>query len=151
MEKMYQNYKTIKNINPLFLLLALVVGVFFIFYIIKKLVFDVLAFLAPILLIAALIMNYRVVQGYIMWLWNNIRTNTVFGLIVTALSIVFFPVVSAYLAFRAYHLRGASFPKNEPNDGEYIKYQEIKKDDFLDISREKQKRKDLSEDYSDLI
>ncbi len=151
MEKMYQNYKTFKSINPLVLIIGLIFGLFFLFWFIKNIIFKILYLVAPILFLAAIVMNYKVVWGYVIWLFNSIKTRPLFGLAATAISIVGYPFVGVYLALRAYQLRGKSFQNPVSKDGEYIKYTEIENEDFLDISNEKQKQADLKTDYGDLI
>jgi hypothetical protein len=151
MEKMYQNYKTFRNVNPLILILGLIFGLLFIFWFIKNIIFKILYLVAPVLFVAALLMNYKVVWGYVIWLFNSIRTKPLFGLAATAISIIGYPFVGLYLAIRAYQLRGAVFTKSVSKDGEYIKYAEVENEDFLDISAEKQKHADLKTDYGDLI
>ncbi|MEE9373518.1 MAG: hypothetical protein V3V00_10745 [Saprospiraceae bacterium] len=150
---MYQNYKTLKTINPLVLILGLIFGLFFIFWFIKNIIFKILYLVAPVLFIAALIMNHKVVWGYCIWLWKSIKSNPIFGLLTTALSIVGYPFVGLYLALRAYQLRGKAFQKTDVRDGDYIKYTEMDSEDFLDISKEKtkQKQKSTDKDYEDLI
>lgn len=153
MEKMYQNYKTFRSMNPLVLILGLIFGLFIIFWFIKNIVFKVLYLAAPVLFVGALLMNYRVVVGYFKWLFNSYKGNVWFGLAATGLTIVGYPFVSAYLAFRAYHLRGATNTgqSSGPREGDYIKYEEVKEEDFLDISKEKKKTEQISTDYEDLI
>ena len=151
MEKMYRNYQTFKNVNPLVLILGLVFGLFFVFWFIKNIIFKILYLIAPVLFIAALVMNYKVVWGYIIWLFNSIRNKPLFGLAATAISIIGYPFVGAYLAIRAYQLRGATFSSKKSADGEYIRYTEVENEDFLDISKEKQKASEMKTDYEDLI
>jgi len=60
-----------------------------------------LAYLTPVMFIAALIINHKVVLNYGKWLLNTLKTNFLRGLILTILTIVGFPVVSGYLLLKA--------------------------------------------------
>lgn len=151
MENMYQNYKTIRNINPLVLLLGLIFGLYMIFWFLKTIVFKVLYFIAPVLIIAALVFNYRVVLGYGKWLMDSFKGSPWFGIIATLLTIVGYPFVSAFLAYRAYQLRGDIYKKPDSKQGDYVKFEEIGKDDFLDIKKESKKSRDMDQEYGDLI
>ena len=151
MDKMYQNYKTLRSANPLVVILALVFGLLFVFWFIKNIIFKILYLIAPALFVIALVLNYKVVLGYGIWLWNSLKNNPLFGLAAIALTILAYPFVGAYLALRAYQLRGKGFQKKPKKDGEYIKYTEVESEDFLDISKEKQKKSDLAEEYGDLL
>ena len=150
MEKMYKTYSTVRSVNPFLLLLALLGVLFFAFWFLKNIVFRILYAAAPVLLILALVMNYRVVLGYGKWLIDTLRSNLVVGLIATALTIVGYPFVSAFLAYRAYQLRGETFKRKKKGEGEYIKYTEVE-DDFLDISQEKLKQEELKSKYDEMI
>lgn len=83
-------------IGSLFLI-ALFLGLFWI----ARGVFTLLSYAAPVLLIAALIINYKVVTGYARWLLDVLRDNVILGLIYSFLSVIGFPILSAYLLFKA--------------------------------------------------
>ena len=154
MDNMYQNYKTLRTINPFVLILGLIFALFFIFWFIKNIIFKILYLAAPVLLVAALILNYRVVLGYGKWLLGSFKGNPWFGLAATALTIVGYPFVSLYLVMRAYQLSGDIYKKPKLKEGEYIKFSKVteeEKDDFLDISSEKKKKADIKNRYDDLL
>lgn len=88
---------TPNTIISLIILVMMVVG----FFILARFVFKILAILAPFLLIAALIMDYRVVLGYGRWLVDLVRRNPVLGVAAVILSFVAFPLVAAFLAAKA--------------------------------------------------
>ncbi len=97
-------------------------------------IFLILSWLALPLFVLALILNYEVVTGYIKSLWRTLRENPIKGLLYTGLSIVGYPLVSAYLAFKAMMNNRWLRPKKPRQvKGEYIKYQEVDEDDFLDL------------------
>lgn len=97
-------------------------------------VFMILSWLALPLIVIALILNYRVVTDYIQWLWQTIKKDAVKGILYTLGSAVGYPFVSAYLAFKAYMSRGKKGSrKKEKAKGDYIKYEEVEEDDFLEL------------------
>ncbi len=101
-------------------------------------VFMILSWLALPLFVLALILNYSVVTDYFKWLWKMLREDTVKGLIYSGLSIVAYPVVSAYLAFKAFTNNRWTNPKAGGNKskGDYIDYKEVEitdEEDFLEL------------------
>jgi len=151
MDNMYQNYKTLRTINPLVLVLGLIFAIFFIFWFLKNVVFKILYIAAPVLLIAALVMNYRVVIGYGKWLLGTFKENIWFGLAATALTVLGYPFVSLYLAIRAYQLSGKTYKTTKSKKGDYIKYTEVEDTDFLDLTKEKKKQEEIQDRYEDLL
>ena len=135
--------------NPLMVILGMVAFLFVVFWFLKTVVFRILYFAAPFLLIGALILNYRVVLGYGKWLLDTVKNNLLMGIVAIALSIVCYPFVSAFLAFRAYQLRGESFKRKKSKSGDYINFKDVD-EDFLDISREKVNREEIEQRFSDL-
>lgn len=149
MERMYRTYSTMRSTNPIVLLLVALGVLFFVFWFLKAVVFRIFYIAAPVLFIAALVLNYRVVLGYGKWLLDTLKNNLLMGVVATALSIVCYPFVAAFLAFRAYQLRGETFRSKRKKQGHYIKYSEVE-EDFLDISEEKEKQEEIKKQYGDL-
>ena len=128
-------------------LYSLIAGIllFIALFYIAKGVFWVLSWTAPVLLIAALVLDYKVVTDYLLMLWNMILRSPISGILFTAISFVAFPITILYLFGRAwggYYVRkkvreNASFfqqfqenAKQQENE-EFVPYEEIK-DGFLD-------------------
>lgn len=123
-------------------LVLLLVGLFFI----AKGVFRLLSFIAPLLLIGALIVNYQTVLGYIRWIWDLLRTRPVWGVIAILLTIFGFPVVCAILFGKAFLDRRISSYREKirkHTEGELTEYEDITEDektlDLKSISPEAQK------------
>lgn len=124
-------------------------------------VFSILAMLAIPLFVLALILNYRVVPEYFNWVISKIRQDTVKGLLIAGGSIVGYPLVSAWLALKAYTTRKKiKKQKGNPKKGEYVKYEEVEEveeEDFLeldDLDKVKQKEKSTqsrTNDYDNLF
>lgn len=139
----------------IFLLFMLLMG-----YIVFKAVsgvYAILAFVAPFLLIMALVLNHTVVTDFFKGLIKTLKQDTGKGLIYTAGTVIGYPFVAAWLAFRAYTKRGSK-RKKEPvakEDKEYIKYEEVEDEDFLelpDLEEVKQKPSSSSDgSYDDLF
>ncbi|MCB0689341.1 MAG: hypothetical protein KDC53_22540 [Saprospiraceae bacterium] len=89
-EKRYSTSNAITGV------LFLVATIFLLFWLAKS-IFTILAFLAPALLIAAVIIDYHSVVNYGKWLFNQLRFNTLNGILYTILTVVGFPAVSLFL------------------------------------------------------
>ena len=84
---------TTKTILGLVILLVIIWGIFIVF----KSIFNMLAWAAPFLFIAALIINHKVVLSYGKMLITLLQKNTIMGIIALLLTIFTFPIVAAIL------------------------------------------------------
>lgn len=125
------------------------------------------SYLAIPLLIIALFLNYSVVTDHINSLMRGIKEDAGKGLIKLVGNVVFYPFVFAFLAMKAWGKRalGSKRPSvkeqkgKDGKKGEYIKYEEVEKEDFLeleDIDKPKPKVKvkqsrETGNDYDDLF
>ena len=103
-------------------------------------IFQILAWLAPFMLLAAAIINYKVIFDYVRTLVGWLRTNTVFGIVAIVLSILGFPFVSLFLLLRAYSSKfgkGRKQPVQKP--GEYIRFEEVDEEPLELPDRQKEK------------
>lgn len=125
-------------------------------------VFSILAFVAPVLFIAALFLNRNVVIDYGKMLLNTIKKDTPRGLVYGALSFFGFPVLSAYFFIRAFmssRLKKVVDSKRQEaaENKKYAEYEEVEEeDDFLelpDLEESKPQKEKLKEDsgYEDLF
>ena len=101
-------------------------------------IFSILAFVAPILLIMALVMNHTVVTDYIKNIFRLLREETPKGLLYTVGTVVGYPVVAAWLAFKAYTTRNSIKQrqgKKKAKKKDYLDYEEVEVDDedFLEL------------------
>ena len=74
-------------------MVAVLVGLFFV----AKGIFKLLAFAAPVLIILALIINYRTVVNYLRFVLGLLHRNPLGGIIAILLSIFGFPILSGVL------------------------------------------------------
>ncbi len=130
--------------NPLIILIGIVIVIGLLFWVAKK-VLSLLAWAAPVFLLVALIVNYRVVLGYGRWLIDTLKSNLVFGLVATLFTIMGFPLVAIYLLLRALASKGIGSGKKES----FSEYEEVD-EDFLDISEIKEYEKRVQDGFEDL-
>ncbi|NNK89280.1 MAG: hypothetical protein HKO89_01615 [Saprospiraceae bacterium] len=127
-------YKT----NPIAGIIALVFIVFMIWLVFNfvKGLFSILSFLAIPLFILAVIFNYQVVGDYFKWIYTLFKKEPAKGLLAGAGTVIGYPVVAAYLFFKAFSNRKIAAKKEEKKPGEYIKFEEMEEDeDFLELPK----------------
>jgi len=124
-------------------------------------------YLALPLLVLALFLNYSVVTDFFGGLIKDIKEDTGKGLLKAGATALGYPFVFAYLAFKAWMKRslGSKRPsvkeQKKKDKGDYIKYEEVEEDDFLELedidkAQEKVKVKQTQtkatdNDYDDLF
>ena len=77
--------------------IVIAIGVLVALFFLARAVFTVLAWIAPVLLVLSLIINYRTVLNFGKWLWQLIRRSPLMGILAVILVVVGFPVVAAFL------------------------------------------------------
>jgi hypothetical protein len=128
------------NINPLSLILGFVfIGLFIMaaFYIAQG-IFTILMWLAPVLLVATLILDYKVVLNYGKWVLAKFSRSPLSGVTWSLITVFGFPVVIAFLLFKAITQRklAEQHAQWEERNGEYIEYVEVqdsREKDFIRI------------------
>lgn len=106
-------------------------------------IFWLLYQIAPLLLIGALILNYRVVTDFVKYVWKTLNENPLFGVLMIIFSIFAYPLVFAYLLAKAYTSRGQE--RDEPSA--FDEYEDLSEEpldlDDLDVpDKEKEERLD---------
>ena len=105
------------------------VGVFFM----ARLVFRLLYFLGPVILIAALILDHKVFLDYISWIRKIFKRDTLMGVAAIVLSILGYPIVSAILLGRALMRRQVKTLQREQQrrtEGELADFEELESRQF---------------------
>lgn len=118
------NKSPLSGILGLVILALILVGLFML----ARFIFRILAFLAPALIIVALILDYKTVLGYGKWLINLVKENPLMGILAIVLTVLGFPLVSAFLAGKAYLSRNVKQAEKEQEaqkPGEYIDFEEV--------------------------
>lgn len=122
-----------KSDNPWNAIIGVAVIVIFLvgLFMLARFVFRILAFLSPIMLIAALVIDYTVVTDYIKWIRNTFRRDAIAGVIIGILSVIGFPVLSAYFLARALlkkQVKKAKAEYERRRDGDLVEYEELETD-----------------------
>jgi ABC-type multidrug transport system fused ATPase/permease subunit len=91
-------------------------------------IFRILSFIAPLLLIAAAIIDYKVIVNFVKWLIGLVKDNIWMGLGAILLTIVGYPVVFAFLLGKALlnrRIKKVNEELKNQRDGEFIEYEEV--------------------------
>jgi hypothetical protein len=125
-------------------------------YFIAKGLFTVLSFVAPVLLILTLIIDYTVVIDYGKFVLNLLKNNIIVGILAVILTVLGFPIVSGFLFFRAL-LRNKlkSAIKQQEKKNAFVEYEvvdeETENEDFLELPDVQKSPKPQDGDYEDLF
>ena len=107
----------------IFMILVLV-GLFFI----ARGIFKLLALAAPVLILGALIINYRTVINYFKFILNLFKRSVLTGIIAVLLSIIGFPILSAVLFGKSILDRKVKRLQQHAQmerEGELVEYEEV--------------------------
>jgi hypothetical protein len=125
--------------NPL-LSLLITIATFGVIYLVASGLFWLLQKIAIFLFIVTAILDYKVILDYFKWLGAMVQRSPISGILMGALTIVAYPVVVAFLFFKALLKRifnnavknqqqfNPNQPQNAQNEDEYIEYEEIKEE-----------------------
>lgn len=135
---MYKEYRVGGSNSPFgFIGPILILAVFFaaLFFIARGL-YILFRFVAPVLFILTLILDYKVVVDFFKTVRELFRKNWVVALVATILGIVMYPVITGYLFFKALGKRNMKKINDEieKDKNTYTEYEEIVEDDtFLKL------------------
>ncbi len=113
------------------MMIVILVSLFFV----VRGIFNLLYFIAPVLLIATLIIDYKVVLQFIKQLGGLFAKNPLYGIGASALTFFLYPIVFVVLLFRALmgkRLRQVTGQVGGAQDGDFVDYEEID-DEPLDL------------------
>ena len=144
--------------NPLGGIGAIVILVLFFvaLYFVAKGLFTLLSYVAPVLLILTLIIDYKVVIDFGKWIIKLFKNNVLTGILAVVLTIIGFPIAAGFLFFRAMVRRKLrSMGEQVDQRDEFTDYEEVvEEEDFLELPPiepvEKPQQKSDS-DYEDLF
>jgi len=99
----YREFRVGNNGGPFGFLLPLLMlsAVIFIFYLFFKGLYYVLNYVTPVLLVLTLLIDWKVIWHFLIYLWQSLRQQPFFGVVLVALTVVAYPFVSGYLFFKA--------------------------------------------------
>lgn len=151
------------SFSPILGLLAIAFVFIALFYV-SKLIFTILSWVAPLLLIATFFINRQVIFDYGKWIVKLVKQNSIMGIGAGVLSVLGFPFLSAFLFGKAMLYRKVGKLREDmkkKTDGEFVDYEEVEDDDFLVLDNledavPKQKpeviiEKTKTNDYEDLF
>jgi hypothetical protein len=134
----------------------IILTLFFIaLYFLAKGLFTILSFVAPVLLILTLIIDYTVVIDYGKFVWNLLKNNVLIGILAVLLTVLGFPIVSGFLFIRALLRKKLKSTLNKYEEKQtYTEYEEVAEtEDFLELpeihKQDRPKAKD--DDYEELF
>lgn len=135
-------------------MVLLFVGLFFI----AKGVFTVLAWVAPVLIILALLINYRTVLNYLKFMLGLLQRNPVGGIIGILLSFFGFPILAGVLFGKSIldrKVKKLNEAYQAEKEGEFVEFEEIikpERETKLDLPpMEKQAPVKKDNQYEDLF
>ena len=108
-----------------FLVMIAVIAVIFF---IAKGIFKILYFAAPVLILLALIINYKTVLGYFRWLFGLFKRSILTGIIAVILTIIGYPVVCGLLFGKAIldrKVRKLQQRHRAEREGELVDFEEV--------------------------
>lgn len=148
------NFKvfTLGRTNPFIVLAILFVVMFSLVWIVKGL-YSLLALAFPFLMIATAIINYRVILGFGKWMLNLFKSNPLMGVLAVLFTLIAHPLVAGFLLLRALGTRGQKGAEDyyDLKKGQYVSYEEVEEEDFLDLSDVKQSKAEIDNKYKDLF
>ncbi len=143
----------VSGIGALITFILIIVGIY---YLIKG-VYFVLGIIAPALLIATLIIDFKVVTGYLKFLLDTLKKNPILGIIFILMTVIGSPFVAGYLFAKAMmkrSLKKYTQPLTQEQHDQYTEYEEVVDDEsFLELPKEKEaiRVKKESNNYDDLF
>jgi hypothetical protein len=128
-------------------------------FVVARAFLKLLYFVAPFLIIATAIINYKVILGYFKNIGKLFKRNPFLGIGAGVLSAIFYPVVTAFLFVQALLYRKVDKMQKEqegPRIGEYVEYEEIdthevEANDLLEELNRKSQEAEDDLDYWDLL
>lgn len=143
------------SIASILLLVAFFIALFFI----VRGVFIILSYAAPVLLIAAFIIDRSVVINYVKWLGGLVKSNPLLGIGAILLSLVGYMVVFPYLFLKAVFkkkIKDVQQRYEQEQQGELIDFEEIESKRNLDETlhlpqMEKKQPKEKRSEYDKLF
>lgn len=137
------DFKT-KYVNSWLGILVIAAIIILLFIIIKS-IYKLFFILAPVFIILALILDYRVIAKFGILLYNLLKHKPTLGILAIIFSILGMPFIAAAMFFNAF-MNFRTKIKNKPKFTQYIEM-ENKKDDF-----ELKKKKEVKvQSYEDLF
>jgi len=159
----YKEFKVGNSNSPFgFFVPLLILALFFgaLFFLAKG-IFWLFSYIAPVFLIATLILDYKVVVGFFQFIWKLLKEKTLFGVGAIVLTFFGYPFVSAYLFFKALSSRTIKNvqKKMETEQNTFTEFEEVVDEDttFLELpplqtqKKEASRPQTTSSEYDDMF
>ena len=133
----YRQYNYSSNggtgfILSIIILILIFTGLYFLF----KGIFWLFTVLAPILFVLTIILNFKVVLNFIDFVIARFKTNILVGILFVILTIIFYPLVTGVLFFRAFGSWYLNYKMKKIEKERYVEYEDVEdpsSDDFLEL------------------
>lgn len=153
-------YYNSRKSGPFQSIIGMVVMILF-FYLLfsfAAFVFKMLWYVAPLFIVATLVIDHTVITNYANWIFQKLKTNPIFGLGMIALTVFGLPVVSGYLLSKALLKKKITKMTKQfqeeagGTDEEFIDYEEIDSEpiELPDLPPKSKQRADNNK-YDDLF
>ena len=141
--------KTINLVVGILVLTGLIMALFWIF----KSITTLLTWISPILLILTLIIDHKVVLNYGKMLVSRLKNDFLMGLVLTILTVIGFPFVTAFLFFKAMLKRKVKKMSQQADayGGEYVRYEEVAEEETLELPELPPKEPPAESQYEELF
>ncbi len=135
---MLRTYQTGGGNNPLGFIGPLLILTFFfaLLFFIARGIFTLLYWVGPVLLIIALILDYKVVTDFLQFVWDLLFKKPLLGLLVIGLGIIGWPILTGYLFFKALGRRSMKklYETVEKEQNTFTEFEEVVEDEsFLEL------------------
>jgi len=135
-------------------IILLILGFVVLFFVAKG-IFTILSWVAPVLLILTLIIDYTVITGFGKFIINLFKNNILTGILAVLLTVIGFPIVAGFLFFKSILKRkiGKIIDDQAPKEI-YADYEvvEEEEEDFLELPKIDKKIEDVDDnEYDDLF
>ena len=157
----YKEYRVGGSGGPFgFLGPLIILAIFFtILFFVARGVFWLLSWVAPVLLLITLIIDYKIVTNFLKFVWKLLQENPLMGIVALLLIFFGYPVIAGFLFFKAVTKRSLQKAVNrmEKERNTYTEYEEVNDDDdsFLELPPLKNKKEapkqTRSNDYDEMF
>lgn len=118
------------NKNPFQGIVGIVVAILFFFalFYFVQILFKILWFLLPVMVIATAIIDHKVILNYFGWIGKLFKSNAIAGIAMSALTIIGAPVVSLFLLGKALlrkKIKDVQTEADRKQNGEFVEYEEL--------------------------
>lgn len=132
--------------------LLIIIGVFILLFFMVTGFIKLLYLVAPVLLIATLLINYKLVADYVKGIFETFRTDIIFGVVKVLFTVILYPFVIGWLFAKAMFFRKVTKLQKDmaqqmgalnqkPQNTQYADYEEISSDLNIDEKPEKTSEK----------